>query len=274
MSRCSSCGNSISACATCFLDGGSPLCWLCRELRSPLCPYCARDLSVSSSKCAGCGEELYNLKRRSLTRFESIALDELRSSVISPAALFCAITTENWVVPPGPREPRDEWRVAFLQAVAHGRGRGAEHAERTIIDALVRLGSAHNYELSYVAARVIWALGHDYRPLLREFHRQILLSLKQRDDVSGVEIGFTPESCRACKRLRRRKRIWTIDEALAELPLPCPDCTTDVDEDSEGCDDEEEGLGDVSMPDETTRRRMITIGWCRCDFSPILRSSS
>ncbi|WP_156146016.1 hypothetical protein [Methanococcoides methylutens] len=67
-----------------------------------------------------------------------------------------------------------------------------------------------------------------------------LMQYKQ-EGVKKVEIQSV-DACEECQRLDGR--IWTIQEALIERPIPCQKCTHDKNENGEG--------------------------WCRCRYVPFI----
>ncbi len=94
----------------------------------------------------------------------------------------------------------------------------------------------------YQAALALNGAGRgDYFPVLRESAR-VQLREYQREGVAKVEILRTGDTCRACRSSRRR--VWTVREALATMPIPVEGCTNVV----RGC----------------------RSGFCRCTWTPRL----
>jgi len=72
--------------------------------------------------------------------------------------------------------------------------------------------------------------GKDFSAALEQHHRMILLDMKQ-SNCTKVKIrssGKLPGiGCDACEALNGK--VYTIEQALLEMPLPCKDCTSTID---------------------------------------------
>jgi hypothetical protein len=95
----------------------------------------------------------------------------------------------------------------------------------------------HNPDLSLGLGRSAWTLGVDHQPIMRVWFRRELSVWQESAVVKGVQI------------LAANGRVWTIDEALLEEPLPCSHCKSDAE----------------NSP--------INKGWCRCTYLPVLDES-
>jgi predicted Zn-ribbon and HTH transcriptional regulator len=107
----------------------------------------------------------------------------------------------------------------------------------------------HNPDLSLGLGRSAWTLGVDHQPIMRVWFRRELSVWQESAVVKGVQILVAPEACEQCRILAANGRVWTIDEALLEEPLPCSHCKSDAE----------------NSP--------INKGWCRCTYLPVLDES-
>ena len=85
--------------------------------------------------------------------------------------------------------------------------------------------------------------GRGFFHILQQSRRMELTRYKQDGFVDNVQVLTAGDaSCEACRRLEGR--IFTLDEALEQMPIPSEDCTFDF-----------QGTGQP--------------GWCRCLYSAV-----
>ncbi len=97
--------------------------------------------------------------------------------------------------------------------------------------------------LYFEMALFLYEEGRDFFHLLEQSQRMELTAYKQDGIVEKVRILKTrATACEACKRLQGR--VFALDEALEQMPIPCKDCTFDF-----------QGTGQP--------------GWCRCLYGAV-----
>lgn len=236
---------SSPRCSECGIDRGSPrldfhlqgivvICDECTDRRAVACPFCGSPFGrvvKRASRCKGCGETVARNGRspilatrlatvaisEALGEFESINLSEQARSWLNASLLRC-----------------------LLESARAGR-------DPKVLDAAFALSLRVQFEngltqdrlslLGFGFARAIWICGGNPRPIQRTMQRVRLESLRQSGLVQSVEVLPAGDPCERCKGLVGR--VWTIDAALAENPLPCRDC----------CNINQNGFG-----------------WCRCEY--------
>ncbi len=76
-------------------------------------------------------------------------------------------------------------------------------------------------ELYLLQAHFVHAQGKDHRPIQQKWARTVLQAFKA-DGVTHVRLQGLPDDCLPSRRLHGQ--TLPIDDALADPPLPCPDC--------------------------------------------------
>ena len=84
--------------------------------------------------------------------------------------------------------------------------------------------------------------GKDCFKILQQANKMNLLGYKQSEEVEKVTIISGNDSCSSCQRLNGK--IYSIEEALKIMPIPCKDCS-------------------FILNDEKR-------GFCRCTYAPML----
>ena len=84
--------------------------------------------------------------------------------------------------------------------------------------------------------------GEDCFKILQLANKMDLLRYKQREEVEKVTIISGNDSCSSCQRLNGK--IYSIEEALKLMPIPCKDCSFILNDDKRG--------------------------FCRCTYAPML----
>ena len=118
-----------------------------------------------------------------------------------------------------------------------------------VLDRSMKDGNSRTLSrLYFEMARFLYEEGRDFSHLLVQSHRMELMDY--RDVISWgfverVHIATKDDrSCQACKRLQGT--VLTIEEALANMPVPCKECTYEL--------------------------RKGSPGWCRCMYLAVLDS--
>lgn len=195
----------------------------------PVCPYCKGKLEnvpKRKKKCPFCGERIYirrrpgSKKRRLVTKDSADEVDKL------------------W------RERSDRMeRAEFLRKhrlskkdyenVAKGLSQkwGKEPDQRDVLWGLLNtliISRSNLQEKATIYGEMAHFLdeeGKDFSAVLQEHHRMVLLDLKQ-SGYTKVKIKFSGKlpgiGCNACKA--QNGDAYPIEQALAEMPLPCKDC--------------------------------------------------
>jgi hypothetical protein len=92
--------------------------------------------------------------------------------------------------------------------------------------------------LYFLMAHFLYEEGKEFRHLLEQSRKMELTEYKKDGVVEKVFIITAGDaSCEACQKLDGK--VFTVDEALDQMPIPCKDCTFDF-----------QGTGQP--------------GWCRC----------
>lgn len=96
--------------------------------------------------------------------------------------------------------------------------------------------------IRFSQALMLFVAGEDFFQMRREAAGYSLWHMAQvlTDPRDRVVVSGSGDGCPACRRLDRSS--WTVNEALAAMPIPCPECTHEQKLRSGG-----------SRP-----------GWCRC----------
>ena len=86
--------------------------------------------------------------------------------------------------------------------------------------------------------------GGDFSMLLQRSYESDLKYFRDTCSATSVQIiSVGGQACGACSELA--DKVYTIDEALEEMPLPCKSCTTSA-------------SGEAAA------------GWCQCEYLPII----
>lgn len=86
--------------------------------------------------------------------------------------------------------------------------------------------------LYYQMALFLNEEGKDFFKILQQSAIMELKHMQKEGFVKKVKILATPNSCEACKKLN--DKIFTIDEALKTLPIPCNECSYIMDNGKKG----------------------------------------
>jgi len=98
--------------------------------------------------------------------------------------------------------------------------------------------------LYFLMAHFLYDEHKEFRHLLEQSHRMELLRFKEDGWVEKVSIITAGDaSCEACQKLDGK--VFTVDEALDQTPIPCKECTFDFG-----------GTGQS--------------GWCRCLYGAVV----
>jgi predicted RNA-binding Zn-ribbon protein involved in translation (DUF1610 family) len=185
------------------------------ETPQPICPHCKQLIEPAPTrkrKCPLCGEVFYVRSTQKifpstlLTHEDAISADCFRKDLEG-----LGITVHDYT------SKKQELSRKF----------GQEPKSTDVIWGLFHDEGARTGSPAYWAMAAFQnRLGQDCSMYLELLHRNTLLRYKRDGFVKGVEILVNHGSCRACKK--QNGKVFTIDEALEKMPLPCKGCTTNV----------------------------------------------
>jgi hypothetical protein len=205
-------------------------------MRGPRCPYCKKTLDKTpkgKTKCPHCGEYIFVRSGQDL--FPSILLTEQDARVVDHFQTLKGVSTFEVREADFFRE-REELAKRFGTQPASGDVLWSLY-NRLAHDLAASCDSPPPF-LYFLMAHYMYEDGREFSHLLEQSQR-IELATYKRDGVVDKVFVITAgdDSCEACHKLAGK--IFTVDEALEEMPIPCKDCTFDF-----------RGTGQP--------------GWCRC----------
>ncbi len=212
------------------------LCDGCSDRRATRCPFCGSTFGREvkrTSRCKKCGE----------TVARSRATPFLATRLASGSICDALAELEVVAVPSEAAWLHSTLLACLLQAAGAGReSRSIESAFAAALRSSFEQGLTRErlLKLGHGFARAIWVCGGNPRPIQRSLHRQYLESMIASGAKVSVKVFSEGDCCKQCQRLAGR--VWTLEAALAENPLPCRDCL----EANEG-----------------------GFGWCRCTFEEV-----
>ncbi len=105
-------------------------------------------------------------------------------------------------------------------------------------------GAAPSPFLYFLMAHYLYEDGRDFFHLLEQSRKMELTAYKRDGIFDKVYVITTRDaSCEACQKLDGK--VFTVDEALEHMPIPCKDCTFD--------------FAGTGQP-----------GWCRCLYGAVV----
>ncbi|MFA5056122.1 MAG: hypothetical protein WC562_08130 [Dehalococcoidia bacterium] len=207
------------------------------EQSSAFCPYCNFTLKKPpqrKAKCPSCGNFMY-IRTLPTTR-ERVIVTESRAKEIDT----------EWAT----SQSRQKWMQILssygTSETDYEREKGQltkkfghEAKDRDVIWSLFnRLitikRDLHSLKtLNYEMAVFLDEENRDFRPLLEQAAKMDLLQYKKLNVVK-VEIlsAGIGNSCEGCQK--QHGKIYTIDEALRLMPIPCKDCTRTLNSERKG----------------------------------------
>jgi len=235
----------VGRCADCGADGGVEridmhervvvtICNGCSDRRAVRCPLCGNPFGREvkrASRCKNCGE---TVARNGQTPVLASRLST--QSMCDALRAFEPIS----ISPDGGAWLRGCLRVCVLHAAQAGRdSRSINSAFAAALRTNFEKGLSRERlsSFGFAFARAIWICGGNPRPIQRTLHQLELEDLRATGMVDSVGVLPAGDCCENCGKLSGR--LWSIDAALAESPLPCSNCL----EENEG-----------------------GFGWCRCEY--------
>jgi len=216
-------------------------------LEESRCPYCDNSLTPTprrKTKCKNCGNYFY-VKTRVSDRLKVIVTEEEKESIEKDWTQYYIDNAPS----PCPTFITDE---EFQEAEKLVQAKGKKIIPNDIAWGLLNkklnsyikqknFGGMH--QLYYEMAIFTQKEGRDCFQLLQESSRCYLLDAKSRE-LEKVEISTAGEgnSCSHCQKLNGK--VFTIEEALRDMPIPVKECMTEVFVDGKG--------------------------FCRCIYSPVI----
>lgn len=189
------------------------------------CPYCLGILGHQPKrnlKCPFCQKEIYVRPKPSI--FDNTILtaeDALIADHLPPLARL-GVSTEDFI------RKRTELQEKF----------GVEITSVDVFWSLIRqaiLNTKDPAVLKKLHRRLVLFLEdlkQDFFYILQRATKMQLLEFRSDGFIKQVRIIAGPESCQACRRLDGK--IYTIEEALRLMPLPCKECTSKLDKSISG----------------------------------------
>lgn len=200
-------------------------------LNEPVCPYCSSVLTVipqRKKKCTVCGNPVYPRYHYLTKERLFLTQEQVNKYEQEVSAYYARLEIIQVIRGLGYSEEDFQKAKDYLK-----KKDGFEPSDRDIywqfsherLSLLMKQAdfpgmSSVYYQQALFADRE----NRDFKRLLRESIRCELLGLKQSRVVNKVEILDAPDSCEPCKK--QHGRILTIDEALREMPIPHPSCTS------------------------------------------------
>ena len=200
-----------------------------------ICPYCGESFPSypkRKRKCPSCGEMV--IVKRSSSSGHSILMTE-KKALAGDSAWNASSFVRRWTR----RLEITEEDVRSQQAKL---ARGC-----TLRDALWHIMDQRNYQMLasgegsmfFMMALFLHEEGKDSLKVMREKARTDLREIRSQSPRYN-RVKVCGGACDACRALEGK--LLTIEQALETLPVPCPECTNDVNASGRG--------------------------WCRCWYSP------
>ena len=190
-----------------------------RAICDPRCPYCSFEFSPPPTRrrrCSSCGNTVY-VKTRPSDRQGILATTEQAEAI-----------EQEWA-----REQRRTADAAWADL------------NKTLLAAMKRSDWQEMSGLYFEQALQLFEEGKPHFNVAQEARTAELQGYLSSGVVAQVQIITTRDkSCPSCQTLEGRQ--FTIEEALAQMPIPNPVCDTWKDE-------------------------AHTNGWCRCLYVPVLK---
>ena len=106
---------------------------------------------------------------------------------------------------------------------------GREASDRDVIwslfnQLLTKIKDLHSLKMIYFEmALFLNEEGKDCFAVRQQSVKMELLRYKQEAHAKKIRIGIAKDSCEVCQRLGNK--VFTIEEALEKMPIPCKECT-------------------------------------------------
>jgi uncharacterized Zn finger protein (UPF0148 family) len=190
---------------------------------APRCPYCGADLKVRpqrKKKCPACKRPIYvkstpeDREKRLMTEVQAEDAERRWSAYHERQKSISVLQTVGLAESDLERER------------AQGRATDSEAVVAILIRVAATAKKLHERKMAYYQlASYAEKEGRPFHEFLTEAVRCELLIYKQTPVVTTVEI-LTAGPANACAECdAQRGKVFSIDEALRTMPLPCPRCT-------------------------------------------------
>jgi hypothetical protein len=189
-----------------------------------VCPYCKQILLKMpgrKTKCPHCGEYIFVRSAQEL--FPSSLLSEQDARVVDHFQTLQGTSIFEVSEADFFRE-RDELAERFGTHPASGDVLWSLY-NRLAHDFAIR-GKLPPSFLYFLMAHFLYDEGREFRHVLRQSHEMELRQLREQPFSKKVQILASEASCEACQKLGGK--VFTVDEALEQMPLPCEDCTFEL----------------------------------------------
>ncbi|MFQ6127076.1 MAG: hypothetical protein ACE5R6_21070 [Candidatus Heimdallarchaeota archaeon] len=204
-----------------------------------VCPYCHNalvQLPKQKNKCPFC-EQFINVRtlpttreRILVTEADAIKIDQewkqiqFRKRWMGKLAAY-GITEQDFTrhkAMLSQRFGREAWDHDVLWAIFNN-----------LLTQKMKTQDFHQLKVLYYSmALFLNEEGKDWFKVLQQSSRMELLYYKQSRVVKNVQILTTRDACEACQLLANQ--VWSIDEALKQMPIPVKGCTRSIQDDSQG----------------------------------------
>lgn len=197
------------------------------------CPYCGSILETipeRKKKCPACGNLIYpkndylSKKKLLMTEEQAINYDQERDAYYERKKIIKMIEEIGF-------SEKDYYRVKDDLRKQYGH----EASDKDIywrfsnerLGILMKKADFQQMKMIYYHQAIFLAEeNRDFRAVLKESARCELLNYQISGVVTKVEILACGNSCEQCKSINGR--VLTIKQALQEMPLPHPNCTSTI----------------------------------------------
>ena len=183
----------------------------------PVCPYCRKVLDRKpqrKTKCPSCNKDIYVRSKQKifssnlLNKEDVIAVDWLKN-------------LENFGI-------KDDDFINKRSELSKKFGKEAKSTDviwGLFNELILETKDLHSLKMIYYEmALFLNKEGKDCFTVLQQSAKMELMKFKQEAFIKKVGVLTAGEdSCEACRRLENK--VFTIEEALEKMPIPCKECT-------------------------------------------------
>jgi hypothetical protein len=222
------------------------------EAVGAVCPYCKQNLSKRpkrKTKCPHCGEYVFVRTSPSGNGSKVLVTDDEAEQIDLEWQRIHS--RKKWM------QSLAQYGISDADFDRHKKSLGERFRQEPrdsdvvwslfheALDASMKSGDLRELKMLYFEmALFAYEEGRDFFHLLEQSRKMELTEFKKGGYVEKVSIITAGDaSCEACQKLAGR--VFTVDEALEQMPIPCEDCTFDF-----------RGRGQP--------------GWCRCLYGAVV----
>ena len=189
-----------------------------------VCPYCKKVLKQKpkrKKKCPFCNNDIYVRSKQKifsstlLNKEDAIAIDELKN-------------LENFGI-------KNNDFINKKRKLSKKFGEEAKSADviwGLFNELILKTKNLHSLQVIYYdMALFLNKEGKNCFSVLQKSAKMELMKYKQRG-IKKVQILTSGSSCEACQRLEAK--VFTIEEALEKMPIPCKECTNKLYDEKRG----------------------------------------